>query len=381
MDRRRSDNVHRRSTNADFSAEAGNDALGGILSVVSHGGAQGTNKYGLLLVLIELAQETEFGEDILLDQLALKSLELYWPMSLQFADRNKRLQQIRSSNRSVAALSVAEQLRSTSGLGRNVSWTEAARHFDEMGLLHDAIRQVGYKLWRDPINRVQKLPGSDSDFLFSKSEEPRRIRLREAAQEALVRHGPLLREMIQHRFVSFVSDVPRNDLTHGARSVHQYLFPVGTRPMPSRSMVDSILDLQNGVSPYSGRPMKVWHVDHVVPWYRVHLSMIENFAVIPTDESLAKSHHLMDPEVLENWTHSQTANAEWLRELASKHQWVSDAHTQLRVLQMQYQAMRPGDIIWGPAGVRPASYVDIANAMTVVARAIGRIRPVVAASS
>ena len=141
MDRRRSDGVYRRATSSDLSADAylsadaGADALGGILSVVDHGGAQGTNKYGLLLNLIDLAQETEFGEDILLDQLALKNLELYWPMSLQFADRRGRLQQIRSSNRSVAALLVAEQLRSLSELPSNVAWPEAEQFFREYIIL------------------------------------------------------------------------------------------------------------------------------------------------------------------------------------------------------------------------------------------------------
>lgn len=381
MDRRRSDGVYKRATSSDVSADAGADALGGILSVVDHGGAQGTNKYGLLLVLIDLAQEIEFGEDIHLDDLALRSLELYWPMSLQFPDRRGRLQQIRSSNRSVAALLVAEQLRNTSELASNVAWPEAEQYFRERGLLDNAVRQVGYKLWRDPIARVQKLPGSENDFLFTTAEEPRRIRFREPAQEALVRHGPLLREVIQHRFVSFVSAVPRNDLTHGTSSVHQYLFPASSRSMPSRALVDSILELQAGASPYSGRPVKVWHVDHVVPWSRVQLSMVENFVVIPSDENLAKGHNLLAPEALEQWAYWQSENNSSLQELASNQRWSSDPLAQLRALQMQYHAMRPGDIIWGPSGVRPASQMDIAHAVTVMTRAISRFKPLVTVGS
>ncbi len=376
MERRRLDSGHNRSASSDFSTEAGADALGGILSVIDHGGAQGTNKYGLLLVLIDLAQETEFGADILLDDLALRSLELYWPMSLRFSDRGSRLQQIRSSNRSVAALLVAEQLRNISGLPSNVAWPQAEQHFREHDLLDDAVRQVGYKLWRDPIARVQRLPGSDNDFLFTTDTEPRSIRFRSPAQEALVRHGPLLREVIQHRFVSFVSAVPRNDLTYGASSVHQYLFPAESRSIPSRAVIDSILDLQEGVSPYSGRRVKTWNVDHVVPWSRAQLSMIENFVVIPSDENLSKGHNLLAPEALEHWVSWLAANTAGLQELASTHRWLSDPHTQLLVLQLQHQAMRPGDIIWGPDGIRPASYVDIASATTLIARAISRVAQV-----
>ena len=80
------------------------DPVEGILAILDEGSATGTNKFGLLLNLIQLAPQLGPDEfSISLRELTLAAVELHWDHASQF-DGALALRQVTSPNRSHATV-------------------------------------------------------------------------------------------------------------------------------------------------------------------------------------------------------------------------------------------------------------------------------------
>jgi hypothetical protein len=336
------------------------EPLSGLLSILDRGGAQGTNKFALLLVLLDRAPLVEAGELVSLDALAFDTLGLYWEMAKPFMDRPDRLSQIRVGNRSLKALTVVEDLRTNKAASRS-TWKVAAQQLGQKGLLAPAIKAVSRDLWRNPIRLLQTMPGlaNNSQFLYEISQDPKGIRFVPAAHQMLIRHRSLLRELVEFRYAAFISDIPRNNLSNGVSSVRGYLFGNGDRQMPSKGLQRRLLELQAGTCIYTGEPVGARHVDHTVPWSRVRLSVIENFTVTNASTNVQKSDNILGPTALQKWLDYHEATGSSLEAAALEFQWQTDMNLTRNVLLRQYESAVPGGLQWDPIGISTTSADDI----------------------
>ena len=76
------------------------DPIEGILAVLDKGKATGTNKFALLLALIDLAPSIGADGTLDVNDIAAKLIELHWDHAKAFDTRGV-LRQVRSGNRDV----------------------------------------------------------------------------------------------------------------------------------------------------------------------------------------------------------------------------------------------------------------------------------------
>lgn len=72
------------------------DPVEGVLAVLDQGSATGTNKFGLLLALLDLAPSVGNDEILLVSRIAEKLIELHWDHARPY--RKVRLRQVTSGN-------------------------------------------------------------------------------------------------------------------------------------------------------------------------------------------------------------------------------------------------------------------------------------------
>jgi hypothetical protein len=101
---------------------------------------------------------------------------------------------------------VLEAIALQHSLNRDCRFEEARRIIAEFQWA-ESIRKIAFDTWRNPIRLLQKLPGSPPNFLYDvEVGRPRRIRMFDESIDALVRYGEVLRELIESKFVRFVTD-------------------------------------------------------------------------------------------------------------------------------------------------------------------------------
>ena len=228
--------------------------------------------------------------------------------------------------------------------------------------------RFGHELLRNPIRLLQTVPGlsSNSQFLFEISQDPKGIRFLPAAHRVLIRHGALLRELVEFRYAAFISDIPRNNLSNGVSSVRGYLFGNRDRQMPSNRLQRRLLELQSGRCIYTGEPVGISQVDHTVPWSRVRLSVIENFTVTNASTNLQKLDHILGPTALQKWLEYHETTHKSLEAAALEFRWPTDMHLTRNVLMRQYESAATRCLQWDPIGVSTASADDIKTCMAML---------------
>jgi hypothetical protein len=168
-----------------------------------------------------------------------------------------------------------------------------------------------------------------------------------------VRYGPVLRDLIEFRFVRFVADANRKSLgTPVEDQIGEHLF--GTmRHMPPLAMRHDLWMIQRGRCLYTGLPVgdpadkgNRASVDHVVPWARVRLSAAENFLITATATNSAKRAVLLAPEMLIRWVEHLTTRQEAIANVAGCYGWPSDLPRVAAVAIAQYRHASPASPVW-----------------------------------
>ncbi len=190
--------------------------------MLNRGSSTGTNKFGLLLALLDLAPFVdETNRSISFDALAEKLIELHWDHTRPFNCPSQSgalvLRQVTSGNRVLKVVSVISELRGKLDPAlADASFLRARPKID----LHDwkhAVALIADYAELHPIPRLQKIDNAVHSFLYTYSE--RSLTLNPGVPTLLARFGPVLREMVEGRFVRQVV-VSNPNLKHHAVEEH-----------------------------------------------------------------------------------------------------------------------------------------------------------------
>jgi len=172
--------------------------------------------------------------------------------------------------------------------------------------------------------------------------------------EQLTAHGPLLRRLVESRFVDQIMTM--NQETFEQVPLHDFLFG-HSRHMPSAGYREALLDLQKGRCLYSGHPLKGRSngirlaLDHVLAWSRVRLSTTQNLILTTTSVNTSKKDLLPDPCCLESWLDYLSDHWMDLDGLGADFGWPSDIKRTVLIARGLYANVSEGTPLWSPTGV------------------------------
>ncbi len=353
------------------------DPIEGILAILDEGASTGTNKYGLLLALIDLAPTVSGDRVLTADEIAAKLIEIHWDHARPFRS-TEPLRQVTSGNRENTTLVLA--VGDLHGhIDRDLPF-ELARPLIPDDSWNEAAARVRQATWRNPIRLLQKLPGAPPPFLYEILDgRPPSIRLFDKSVEDLVRFGPVLRPMIEFRFVRFVAEANRESLGASLEDdLQDHLFGAARRRPPA-TMRHELWERQQGACVFTHKPVddplvegSDSAIDHVIPWARNRISAIENFVVMSGSTNSSKRDYLLSPHMLSRWTGHLEANASDLASIATSHGWPSDLNRVATVARALYRTSRPGPPGWNSISVELLDAKSLAAATETLGRLIDR---------
>ena len=329
----------------------------GILTILQRGNVTGTNKFGLLLALIDLAPQIDpETRDLEFTDLALKLLEIHWDHVREYAGNGSPLRQVSSGNKANSQVIVqVQRLRALSD-GTDLSF-EMARKVLPAAEWNISINRVARDTARNPVAKLQTIRGTDeAPFLFNPANAGSSLVLFDGVRESLTTFGPLLRALIEARFVEQVMRM--NSPIFEQVSLHEFLFS-DSRHMPSAGFREKLRDIQDGRCFYTGSKLgykqvgKGDQLDHVLPWSRVRLSTAENFVLASSTANNAKRAMLLSEGFLRRWLDHLALHQAELEAAAQEHLWVSDRARTLRVAESLYLLTPTGAVLWQPAFKAP----------------------------
>lgn len=329
------------------------EPLEGIFTVLSDGHVTGTNKFGLLLALIDLAPTLPHDGRLDPDTLSLKLLEIHWPHNDLFTwneqgtSRGIVLSQIREAKRRPTVLQEVERLHQVlEAQGKGAGSFHAALRRLPPTELSTSLARIKKDALRNPVARLQTISGQHIPFLYQ-VDSRKDIVLRPEALRALVVYGPLLREVVEFRFAQHViSKTP--DLRSSAleAAIADHLFGL-EKVMPSHALRDALIDLQHGRCLYSGQLISTgWSLDHVLPWIRRRESSLSNFVMTSASINSTKNEMLLAPAHLKTWASYVAGNVDELHELSISHSWHWAPVVNARSLRTFYSRSPNGLPLW-----------------------------------
>lgn len=358
------------------------DPVEGILAVLNEGSATGTNKFGLLLALIDLAPSVGGDPVVPVSCIAEKLIELHWDHGRGYGVGDGPLRQVTSGNRdNTTVVLVVARLHGL--LGADLPF-ELARPKIGDTAWRNAVKQVVQATVKNPLRFLQNLPGRPREFLYEQLPgSPARIRFVDGSLESLIRYGPVLRDLIEFRFVRFVAAANRAVLgTPVEDSIAEHLFGA-ERHMPPVAMRRDLWLLQQRRCLYTGAavgdPAEVKSgasVDHVVPWARVRLSTAENFLITSASTNSLKRALPLAPELLGRWVGYLEDQGDEIAAVAAQYGWPSDLRRVASVAAAQYKHARLESPVWcGREGIKVLGENGRAKALTLLNRVGARSKP------
>lgn len=330
------------------------EPIEGVLAIVDHGHMTGTNKLGLLLVLLDAAAEVGPDQTITATDLAQRHLETHWEHARPFTG-DTVLRQVTSTANTQTMIQIATVRDSLPAQISNRPFERARPHINPQ-VWSDAVEAVEAALWANPIARLQTLPGDPPPFLYRRHSRPHRIEFLPGVTAALARHAAVLRPLLEFRFARFVAHANKTLLGPSVeQQLHEHLFGQ-QRHMPPPPVREQLIEIQNGRCIYTHQPLTGTRlpVDHVIPWSRQRLSMIENFIITTTPTNSTKTNLLLGPEMIERWWNHLHNNGPDLESIAVDYGWPTDPERIITVTRAIYNALPEGTGLWeGPAGVVP----------------------------
>ena len=338
----------------------------GVLAVLSEGAATGTNKYGLLLALLDLAPEVDpVTRQLDYDTLAWRTLQLHWDHARPFND-NVPLRQVRSGNREqLVVVTEAQRLSELSG-EPGISF-ERARLMVPEAEWQASVRRVRASVSAWPVKHLQNLPGESGPFLYDVGRGY--LVFLPGVLEDLIAFAPVLRELVESRFVQFV--MRANGASFAELALREHLFGA-QRHSPSAEIRAALSDLQHGRCLYSGQVLtqaSTTALDHVMPWARTRLSALANFAVVDARLNSSKSDALLAPEPLRLWVDHLDRHGSHIAEIGDRYEWPTELGRVRQVAHALYRAARPGAATWSVDGLQPLTDGDRRRALDLLGAA------------
>lgn len=366
------------------------DPIEGILEILRRGAMSGTNKLGLLLTLLDIAHgRVDDSTPITLDEISSHYLQLHWQHGRPYRGNTLRQSHIRKS-RSDGTFALDTSVMQQVGYLR--SFLEEQGRGDWCDLPYDVVlhrlRRTPWKrdwsnlektakahisesLWKNPIRRLQNLPGQPMPFLYELSGT-RTIQLLPGVAMQLKRYANVLVPLVEFRFAEWVTKLNRAHLHVSEYTVHDHLFGTERSHIPDALRLD-LTKVQGDYCIYTSSRLsgkEVW-LDHVLPWSRVRLSHIENFVMTTKHVNMSKSDSLVGPAVIERWLNYVITNRSRLNELAWKHNWPTDFHAVHEVALATYDSLSSASGVWNgeDSGVQPLGNDGRARVMDLLSTA------------
>ncbi len=332
----------------------------------------GTHKLGLLLVLLDLAPES-IGCDqrISLGRLTSRYLDIHWEHGRPFGDiilrqtssKKKRHDGSLADNATV----IQEVLRLRDFLVRikcgnlqdrplefvRFRLEQIEKHQEWNDALHESLRKIGIDLWRNPISRLQELPGNPRPFLFERLKHKRGIRFLNNVPERLTRFSGALRPLVEFRFAERVTAINQLGIQSPHQGIYSHLFGK-VRVMPPNAMKNEMVKLQDERCIFTGEALEesALTLDHVIPWSRNRLSHIENFVITTKTVNSRKSDSFLGPDMIRRWLSHVSNNSEAIRDMAQRFGWPTDLNHVVHVAMRMYEAAVPSTGVWqGERGI------------------------------
>lgn len=357
------------------------DPIEGVVAILSRAAMTGTHKLGLLLALLDLAPESVKNDRrVSRESLATRIVEIHWTHGRPYGGKDNggptRLRQTASRKKrsdgsfaddATVMLEIAklreflrckkpdledQPLEIVQRASEGAEW-----HGEWFDVFKESLKRVEQNIWRNPVDRLQELPGNSTSFLFER--EPRRgIRFLEGVPEDLSRFTGVLRPLIEFSFTERVVKI--NGIGDGSpeHEIHAHLFG-RDRIMPPDSMKSEMRDLQQGKCILTGDSLgKETSVDHLIPWSRQRLSKVENLLVTTKSVNSSKSDSLPGPDPISAWVEHVLDNSQAIGEMAQRYSWPTDLGHVLGVALHIYDAAVPSTGVWnGRQGVGPLGKV------------------------
>lgn len=338
------------------------DPIQGILEVMERASMTGTNKLGLLLALLDLAPERiEDNRPIAKEELTERYLDIHWEHARPYGKielRHSSVRKKRNDDSVATDTTVMQQIyllrEQLEGQGHgglqdqildvvhsrvgDTDWWD--RSWDS------AVASTKKDLWRNPIDKLQNLPGAPEPFLYEVIGQE--VRFIPGVAETLTKFAGVLRPLVEFKFAEVVAKINRDRLGQIAEyQIHEHLFG-SDRSMPSRSMRDDLIEVQNNRCIYSNVPLDAGpkSLDHVMPWSRTRLSQIENFVITTRSVNSSKSDSLLGPDLVQKWLSHLDSHASQIGQIAEKHGWPSDLDRVRRTSYNIYTVLDPTIGVW-----------------------------------
>lgn len=282
-----------------------------IVAILESGARTATYKLATLIALIEhcvehapAAPDAELAVSV--KDLAQRVVTIYWRQVLPFEG-----QELRQSTQPVARiLEIVQDLRRLSGVGRSGLPLEAAA-LRVPAAVAAAVEQVAIVLARQPLHRLQKLPGASQSptFLYDDTwmhdrvsrrtldERDWSITLYPGVAAGLARLSGLLKPTIE---VLWVDDVRRMNrrLDSDVPDVAGHLF--GRDRLSLAPVRAAFSEAFGPTCFYCGRGLRPSSpVDHVLPWSRVGIDGLANLVLACQACNGSKLHALPALELVE----------------------------------------------------------------------------------
>jgi 5-methylcytosine-specific restriction endonuclease McrA len=328
-----------------------------LLALLEEGSFTATYKFAVLLGLMDLCLEhsNRYGEPppmVTTRQLAEKVVELYWSHTTPFENAEGDVLR-QNAGKPAVILSRIETFRSQVALDLGCTLHRARMtHPREFESLLD---KVEWTLVLMPLPKVQRFGGSEDRFIYdiawddnirrghfhNTHEFDNRITFVGDAARHLVRLAPLLRPLIQQKWVEMVGRLNQLEVAQ----LESFLF--GADRVSLQPVRAPLLDLQRGACFYCGGRLRATvDVDHFFPWSRYPDDRLDNLVVAHPECNRQKKDFLASAGHLASWARRLSSLDTELDQIASATAWPRDTARSLGVIRGTYLKLPDGVALW-----------------------------------
>jgi hypothetical protein len=345
------------------------DPVQGILTILDEASFTGTNKFSLLLAILDLAPLADRASHrILVDDIVEETFRIHWNHTAEFAfpDGPRSIRQISVTNREqLVSIKQIEKLQSKLPPGTAYEFAQQRLADSEW---HGAKSAVRKSLLRMPIEKLQNLRNKPVPFLYEVSADKTFLLFFEGVLDKLTEFGGVLRPIVELHYLKWVMNVNKADPVHA--DLHSFLFGED-RHMPDISIRRDLWEIQKGKCVYTGTKLSrpeskaKLHIDHVLPWSRMRISVLENFTLTNESINMAKGALLLDLPELERWRIHLSENHDAMKSLSGEYNWPTNIDRVLLGMRSLYST-EVAPVVWGQERVQQLTETEQAKALEIL---------------
>lgn len=339
-----------------------------ILEILADGQFVTSYKFAVLLGLIDLVAEWDPSWEhhppvFTTRQLAERVLEIYWPQTAAW-DEHVLIQGSSGGKREFGGTALTRRILETRA---DLGWTRRSvpvaldKHID--GVWTSLVEEIEWILIEMPLARLQRVGGTHRRILYDLGfgigdEKPSKremrkvsrgdagdfdnaIRLLPGVARTLLRLGPLLRPLIEARWIEHVAKL--NNLQES--NLQAWLF--GASRTDLSRVRKPLKKLQSGRCFYCGERLHSRvDVDHFIPWSRVPNNALANLVAAHPSCNGDKSDHLASLRHVDAWRARAEIDRGALEEIAGETAWPMDADRSVKLARGVYVTLTDDARLW-----------------------------------